>query len=65
MTSNRPQQFNPLRFVQPIPTAGARQAMVAEMAYFLAQQRGFLPGHDLDDWLAAEALVDQRRDFDS
>ena len=32
-------------------------AMVAEQAYFKAQCRGFAPGHELDDWLAAEREV--------
>ncbi|MCP5278441.1 MAG: DUF2934 domain-containing protein [Thiobacillus sp.] len=32
-------------------------AMVAEAAYYLAEQRGFCPGCELDDWLAAEARV--------
>jgi hypothetical protein len=32
-----------------------RQAAVATAAYFRAQRRGFEPGHELDDWLAAEA----------
>jgi hypothetical protein len=27
-------------------------------AYFLAERRGFAPGHDLDDWLAAEDAID-------
>ena len=31
-----------------------RDARIAELAYFKAEQRGFTPGHDLDDWLAAE-----------
>lgn len=26
-------------------------------AYFIAERRGFEPGHELDDWLAAEALI--------
>lgn len=30
------------------------QAWVAEAAYYKAQNRGFLPGHDLADWLEAE-----------
>lgn len=30
---------------------------VAEVAYFLAERRGFSPGHELDDWLQAEAEV--------
>lgn len=40
--------------------AGARCAynrQVAVAAYHLAEQRGFEPGHELDDRLAAEALV--------
>jgi hypothetical protein len=27
----------------------------AVAAYFFAEQRGFAPNHELDDWLAAEA----------
>jgi len=27
---------------------------IAKAAYFLAEQRGFEPGHELDDWLSAE-----------
>jgi hypothetical protein len=27
---------------------------IAERAYFKAEQRGFVPGYALDDWLAAE-----------
>jgi hypothetical protein len=34
--------------------------MVAEAAYFRAAARGFAPGHELEDWLAAEADVDRR-----
>jgi hypothetical protein len=34
-----------------------RQSMIATAAYFLAEKRGFEPGHELDDWLAAEAAV--------
>lgn len=32
---------------------------IAEAAYFLAQARGFAPGSDLDDWLAAEQQLSQ------
>ena len=32
-------------------------ATVAERAYFRALHRGFAPGHELDDWLAAEREV--------
>ena len=36
-----------------------RHAMVARAAYFRAEKRGFAPGHELDDWLAAEAEIDR------
>ena len=32
---------------------------IAEAAYFLAEKRGFAPGKQLDDWLAAEIAIDQ------
>jgi hypothetical protein len=38
--------------------AKAREELIAEAAYLLAAGRGFEPGHDLDDWLAAEKMVD-------
>lgn len=34
-----------------------RHDMVATAAYFLAEKRGFEPGHELEDWLAAEAQI--------
>lgn len=36
----------------------ARRAMISEAAYLRSERRGFVPGHDLEDWLAAEAEVD-------
>ena len=35
----------------------ARQHMIAEAAYFRAEHRGFETGHELEDWLAAEAEI--------
>jgi hypothetical protein len=35
-----------------------RNALIARAAYFRAMNRGFAPGDDLADWLAAEAEVD-------
>jgi hypothetical protein len=32
-------------------------ALTAERAYFIAERRGFAPGHELEDWLAAEREV--------
>jgi hypothetical protein len=31
-----------------------RQLMIEREAYLRAEQRGFEPGHELEDWLAAE-----------
>ena len=42
------------QFVDP----GKRAALIAEAAYFRAERRGFAPGHEAEDWLAAEAEVD-------
>ena len=35
--------------------AEARHELIAEAAYYNAERRGFTPGRELDDWLAAEA----------
>ena len=35
-----------------------RYRMIAEAAYLRAEQRGFVPGSELADWLAAELEVD-------
>jgi Protein of unknown function (DUF2934) len=35
-----------------------RAALICQAAYFRAMHRGFAPGHELADWLAAEAEVD-------
>jgi hypothetical protein len=37
-----------------------RGAAIAKTAYLHAARRGFAPGHELEDWLAAENEVDQR-----
>ncbi|MCO6427523.1 DUF2934 domain-containing protein [Nitrosomonas communis] len=35
-----------------------REAMIREAAYYHYQKRGGVPGHELDDWLAAEAELE-------
>lgn len=62
----RPPNFNPLRFSMPPEppqrqrhTPEDRQSMIAKAAYLLAERRNFASGHELDDWLAAEAEVDR------
>lgn len=39
-------------------SADERRAMIAQNAYLRAQRRGFEPGHETEDWFAAEAEVD-------
>jgi predicted metal-binding protein len=39
--------------------SSSREALIATAAYYRAQRRGFLPGHELEDWLAAEREVDR------
>jgi hypothetical protein len=34
--------------------------LISEAAYFRAKQRGFQPGHELEDWIQAEAEVMRR-----
>lgn len=36
----------------------ARRAMIAQAAYLRAERRGFAPGGEVEDWMAAEAEVD-------
>lgn len=31
--------------------------MIQEAAYYLAEKRGFAPGHELEDWLRAKAQI--------
>jgi len=39
-------------------TADERRRMICEAAYYLAERRGFQPGHELKDWLSAECQID-------
>jgi hypothetical protein len=56
----------PFRSADPSPfsraiagTAEDRAERIARAAYFRAERRGFAPGHELEDWLAAEREIDQ------
>lgn len=39
-------------------TPEARRSMVAEAAYYIAENRGFECGHEVDDWLLAEKQIE-------
>jgi hypothetical protein len=45
----------------PQPQEEAPEQEIAVEAFLLFEARGFEHGHDVEDWLAAEALVRQRR----
>jgi hypothetical protein len=53
---SRPLALVPHRF-----TPAERQRRICELAYRLAEQRGFAPGGELDDWFEAEREVDAGR----
>ncbi len=43
----------------PTVSTDDRQRMIQEAAYYRYVQRGFANGHDLEDWLAAEAELER------
>jgi hypothetical protein len=43
---------------RPVVTPDVRRGMIAEAAYLRSEKRGFAPGHEDADWLAAEIEVD-------
>lgn len=46
---------------EPSAAAFDREQAIREMAYACFEARGCEPGHELDDWLQAEAQVQQAR----
>jgi len=46
------------RAVRNVYTQEQRHKMIATMAYFLAEKRGFAPGQDDEDWLNSEKIID-------
>ncbi len=56
--------FFPLRFSPPmVASQSERRAMIERAAYLRAERRYFETGHELDDWLTAEAEVDSRLSY--
>jgi hypothetical protein len=50
-------RFDPLRFSKRVVTLAEMRQLIAEAAYLRAAERNFAPGHELEDWLAAEREV--------
>ena len=51
------QQLAGMALPQAQPAPDQLQRWIAEAAYYRAQRRGFAPGQELEDWLAAEVEV--------
>lgn len=56
------QQVRESDMPEPVSANGdcPREQMIAEAAYFRAEQRDFTPGEELGDWLGAEADLDEK-----
>ena len=39
------------------------EASIAELAYYKSENRGFEPGHEIEDWLAAERAFYSRSEI--
>jgi hypothetical protein len=53
--------FFPLRFSPPLAVSESeRRSMIEMAAYLRAEKRNFEAGHEIEDWIAAEAEVEQR-----
>ena len=44
------------KYIEP-PTDEQRRELIAVAAYYLAERRNFQPGHEDEDWLAAEVQI--------
>ena len=62
MSTSSFRPVDPLRFCGASRRVQERRKLIMKAAYFRAMRRGFDSGHELEDWLAAEAEVDQRLD---
>jgi len=47
---------SPIKVLEPVTDEQHRE-LVAVAAYYLAERRNFEPGHEAEDWLAAELQV--------
>ena len=60
-SARRPSPSKPAGAAAPATMASAeREELVRLAAYFRAEQRGFAPGREWEDWLIAEAEVSAR-----
>jgi len=62
MATRQPAKPRKRAETSPVEIRQLRQ-LIEETAYYKAKERGFAPGHELDDWVAAEAEVRRRMDL--
>ena len=66
MAESKERRKTPRKPTPATPTPDSKAAetrrRIAEAAYFRAQERGFEPGHELEDWVVAESEVMGRID---
>jgi hypothetical protein len=55
-----PAKITPKAVSHPTPSPEEVRKLISDAAYYRAKRRGFAPGHELDDWVQAEAEVLQR-----
>ncbi len=55
--AKKPAVRKPRTVVKDPPEIVDITSMIAEAAYLIAANRGFAPGHDIEDWLQAEQLI--------
>jgi hypothetical protein len=61
MTAMPPRNFDPLRFcVAHQVSEDERRLWIATAAYYRAEHRGFIPGNEAGDWLAAEVEIEHQ-----
>jgi hypothetical protein len=60
LSIDSPPAFDSPGFDARIANSKSREALIAELAYFRALRRSFEPGHEVEDWLAAEAEIEKR-----
>ncbi|MDH4228889.1 MAG: DUF2934 domain-containing protein [Nitrospirota bacterium] len=58
--ASAPSRTKTARGTTPTVSVEQRHNMIAELAYLLAEQRGFGSGAEQDDWFRAESIVDKR-----
>ncbi|HXH72465.1 MAG TPA: DUF2934 domain-containing protein [Mariprofundaceae bacterium] len=59
-TTRKPARKASLKGAEVMSMLQERRNMVAEAAYYRAQQRDFAAGNEMEDWLEAEKEVDRQ-----